>query len=41
MFAMSQAFFALPADVKARYGFDQVSAAPAVVVIQHTHNTAI
>lgn len=24
MFAMSKAFFALPADVKGRYGFDQV-----------------
>lgn len=26
MFAMSKAFFALPADVKGRYGFDQVRA---------------
>ena len=28
MFKISQAFFALPADVKARYGFDQVRPLP-------------
>ena len=34
MFAMSKAFFALPADVKGRYGFDQVSSSFLAVTME-------
>ena len=36
MFKISQAFFALPADVKARYGFDQVQSVPMCYCSTHT-----